>query len=98
MAISGASHLSIRFYTRLGVGVVLLLAGGVGGWASVTEIAGAVIALAKNLGLSTVAEGVETAEQAAELARLGAEYLQGFTLAQPMTGHRTAAWYAAHAR
>ncbi|TPJ75914.1 HlyD family type I secretion periplasmic adaptor subunit [Mesorhizobium sp. B2-6-2] len=44
MATSGASHLSIRFYTRLGVGVVILLAGGVGGWASVTEIAGAVIA------------------------------------------------------
>ncbi|MDX8535169.1 HlyD family type I secretion periplasmic adaptor subunit [Mesorhizobium sp. VK25A] len=44
MAASGASHASIRFYTRLGVGIVILLAGGVGGWASVTEIAGAVIA------------------------------------------------------
>ncbi|CDX37942.1 Type I secretion system membrane fusion protein PrsE [Mesorhizobium plurifarium] len=44
MVASGASHASIRFYTRLGVGIVLLLAGGVGGWASVTEIAGAVIA------------------------------------------------------
>jgi EAL domain-containing protein (putative c-di-GMP-specific phosphodiesterase class I) len=63
-----------------------------------TEIASAVIALAGNLGLSTVAEGVETAEQAVELARLGAGYLQGFTLAQPMSGHRTAAWFAAHAR
>lgn len=44
MAESGAAHASIRFYTRLGLGAVLLLAGGVGGWASVTEIAGAVIA------------------------------------------------------
>ncbi|MBZ9847269.1 HlyD family type I secretion periplasmic adaptor subunit [Mesorhizobium sp. CA14] len=44
MATSSASHLSIRFYTRLGVGIVILLAGGVGGWASVTEIAGAIIA------------------------------------------------------
>lgn len=44
MVASGASHASIRFYTRLGVGIVILLAGGVGGWASVTEIAGAVIA------------------------------------------------------
>ncbi|RUU52189.1 HlyD family type I secretion periplasmic adaptor subunit [Mesorhizobium sp. M2C.T.Ca.TU.002.02.1.1] len=44
MAASGASHASIRFYTRLGLGAVLLLGGGVGGWASVTEIAGAVIA------------------------------------------------------
>ncbi|MDK3257623.1 putative bifunctional diguanylate cyclase/phosphodiesterase [Blastococcus capsensis] len=59
-----------------------------------TEIASAVIALARNLNLSTVAEGVETAEQAAELARLGATYLQGFSLSQPMTGPRTAVWFA----
>jgi diguanylate cyclase (GGDEF)-like protein/PAS domain S-box-containing protein len=59
-----------------------------------TEIASAVIALARSLNLSTVAEGVETAEQAVELARLGATYLQGFNLSQPMTGPRTAAWFA----
>jgi diguanylate cyclase (GGDEF)-like protein/PAS domain S-box-containing protein len=61
------------------------------------EIATAVIALAGSLNLSTVAEGVETAEQAAELTRLGATYLQGFNLAMPMTGGHTAAWFAAHA-
>jgi len=44
MAALSTSHASIRFYTRLGLGAVLLLGGGVGGWASVTEIAGAVIA------------------------------------------------------
>jgi diguanylate cyclase (GGDEF)-like protein/PAS domain S-box-containing protein len=60
------------------------------------EIASAVIALARNLNLCTVAEGVETVEQAEELARLGATYLQGFSLAQPMTGGHTAAWFAAH--
>ena len=57
------------------------------------EIASAVIALARSLGLSTVAEGVETPEQAAELVRLGATYLQGFGLSQPMTGEQTAAWF-----
>jgi diguanylate cyclase (GGDEF)-like protein/PAS domain S-box-containing protein len=60
------------------------------------EIASAVIALAHTLNLCTVAEGVETVEQAEELARLGATYLQGFSLAQPMTGGHTAAWFAAH--
>jgi diguanylate cyclase (GGDEF)-like protein/PAS domain S-box-containing protein len=63
-----------------------------------TEIASAVIALARSLDLATVAEGVETEEQAAQLAALGAGFLQGYDLARPMTGHRTAAWYAAQAR
>jgi diguanylate cyclase (GGDEF)-like protein/PAS domain S-box-containing protein len=60
------------------------------------EIASAVIALARNLNLRTVAEGVETAEQAEQLTRLGANYLQGFSLAEPMTGGHAAAWFAAH--
>jgi EAL domain-containing protein (putative c-di-GMP-specific phosphodiesterase class I) len=61
-----------------------------------SEIASAVIALARNLNLCTVAEGVETADQADALAALGATYLQGFSLALPMTGGATAAWFAAH--
>jgi diguanylate cyclase (GGDEF)-like protein/PAS domain S-box-containing protein len=61
-----------------------------------SEIASAVIAMARNLNLCTVAEGVETVEQAEELTRLGATYLQGFSLAEPMTGGHTAAWFAAH--
>jgi diguanylate cyclase (GGDEF)-like protein/PAS domain S-box-containing protein len=60
------------------------------------EIASAVIALAATLNLCTVAEGVETLEQAAELTALGASYLQGFSLAEPMTGGHAAAWFAAY--
>ncbi|MGY1604855.1 putative bifunctional diguanylate cyclase/phosphodiesterase [Geodermatophilus sp. SYSU D00815] len=59
------------------------------------EIASAVIALAHNLNLCTVAEGVETVEQAEQLARLGATYLQGFGLGRPMTGPETTTWFAA---
>ncbi|WP_448628260.1 putative bifunctional diguanylate cyclase/phosphodiesterase [Geodermatophilus sp. URMC 64] len=59
------------------------------------EIASAVIALAHTLNLCTVAEGVETVEQAEALARLGATYLQGFSLGRPMTGPDTATWFAA---
>ena len=54
--------------------------------------------LARNLNLCTVAEGVETAEQADELQRLGATFLQGFSLAEPMTGGRAADWFATHGR
>jgi EAL domain-containing protein (putative c-di-GMP-specific phosphodiesterase class I) len=60
-----------------------------------SEIASAVIALAQTLDLCTVAEGVETPEQAQELARLGATFLQGFSLGRPMTGPGTATWFAA---
>ena len=61
-----------------------------------SEIASAVIALAHTLNLCTVAEGVETLEQAEELTSLGATYLQGFSLAEPMTGGHAAAWFATH--
>ncbi|WP_369138526.1 putative bifunctional diguanylate cyclase/phosphodiesterase [Modestobacter versicolor] len=58
------------------------------------EIASAVIALAGSLGLCTVAEGVETLEQAELLAGLGATHLQGFCLAEPLTGAAAATWFA----
>jgi len=48
-------------------------------------VARAVIQLAQALGLSTVAEGVENAEQAAVLRELGYTTGQGYHLAEPMT-------------
>jgi diguanylate cyclase (GGDEF)-like protein len=47
-------------------------------------IAEALILLAQGLGLAAVAEGVETAEQAAELHRLGYEYAQGYHFGRPV--------------
>jgi EAL domain-containing protein (putative c-di-GMP-specific phosphodiesterase class I) len=58
------------------------------------EIATAVIGLAGTLNLCTVAEGVETEAQARALCDLGATYLQGYTLARPMDGRSTAAFFA----
>ena len=58
------------------------------------EIATAVIDLAGTLNLCTVAEGVETAEQVQALSDLGATYLQGFSLARPMSGRDTTAFFA----
>ena len=46
-------------------------------------LANTIINMARNLGLRTVAEGVETESQALELARLGCEFAQGFHLARP---------------
>jgi diguanylate cyclase (GGDEF)-like protein/PAS domain S-box-containing protein len=58
------------------------------------EIATAVIDLAGTLNLCTVAEGVETEDQVDALSALGATYLQGFSLARPMTGPAATAFFA----
>lgn len=43
----------------------------------------AVVVLARALGLDVVAEGIDTAEQAGELARLGCRVAQGYYFARP---------------
>jgi diguanylate cyclase len=50
-----------------------------------------VLSLAESLGLHTVAEGVETAEQLELLRQLGADAAQGYHLARPMPDHQLAA-------
>jgi diguanylate cyclase (GGDEF)-like protein/PAS domain S-box-containing protein len=44
----------------------------------------AIIRMAESLGLSTVAEGVETAEQARRLNQLGTTFVQGFYFSPPL--------------
>ena len=44
----------------------------------------AIVALAHNLGMDVVAEGVETADQLSQLRALGCEYAQGFYFSQPV--------------
>jgi EAL domain-containing protein (putative c-di-GMP-specific phosphodiesterase class I) len=44
-----------------------------------------IIALAKGLGLSVVAEGVETPDQATALRDEGCDLMQGFHFARPLT-------------
>ena len=48
------------------------------------EIVRVIIALAHNLGIAVVAEGVETAEQRERLTELGCEYGQGIHFAPPL--------------
>ncbi|MCK9510167.1 MAG: EAL domain-containing protein [Pigmentiphaga sp.] len=52
-----------------------------GGALSITE---AVIGMAHNLGLRTIAEGVESAEQAEILRRLGCDEIQGYWYSRPL--------------
>jgi diguanylate cyclase (GGDEF)-like protein len=52
-------------------------------------LAQAVIQIAETLGLMTVAEGVETAEQAERLRALGCRAAQGYHLGRPLDAHAT---------
>jgi len=45
----------------------------------------AVVELSHGLGMTVVAEGVETAAQHAQLSQLGCNYCQGFHFARPMS-------------
>jgi EAL domain-containing protein (putative c-di-GMP-specific phosphodiesterase class I) len=56
----------------------------VGGGGDAEPIVRTIAALAHNLGLAVVAEGVETAEQLEELRGLRCEYAQGYLFSRPL--------------
>jgi diguanylate cyclase (GGDEF)-like protein/PAS domain S-box-containing protein len=58
---------------------------GLGKDAKDDAVVSAVIGLARSLGVTAVAEGVETGEQLGELRRLGCDFAQGFLLGRPQT-------------
>ena len=54
----------------------------------------ATLSLGAGLGLTCVAEGVETPEALQILQRLGCDYAQGYHIARPMQGGTVASWLA----
>ncbi|MCZ2813855.1 EAL domain-containing protein [Modestobacter sp. VKM Ac-2979] len=58
------------------------------------QLLASIVALADNLGLGLVAEGVETVEQDAELRRLGVLLAQGWLYGRPMSVTELAVWLA----
>jgi EAL domain-containing protein (putative c-di-GMP-specific phosphodiesterase class I) len=59
-------------------------------------VARSVVALGHDLGLTVVAEGVETGDVQQRLTELGCDQVQGYFLARPMPGEATSAWLHAH--
>lgn len=60
------------------------------------RLVSAILAMAEQLGVETVAEGVETAGEHSTLAQLGCTHIQGFGLARPMPFEDTMGWIAGH--
>jgi EAL domain-containing protein (putative c-di-GMP-specific phosphodiesterase class I)/GGDEF domain-containing protein len=59
-------------------------------------IARTIVAMAKSLGLATVAEGVETAEQLDLLNSMGCDQIQGFFFSRPVAADEFMAFYRSH--
>lgn len=57
----------------------------------------AILALAERLGISALAEGVETSDEHAFLAQIGCDEVQGYAIARPMPLADTLAFLDAHA-
>ena len=57
-------------------------------------MADAMVRMAKALGVGTIAEGVETAEERARVVALGCDAIQGYNIARPMPFEDTLPWLA----
>ncbi len=60
------------------------------------KMVAAILSMAEQLGLATLAEGVETPAEHAMLAQLGCGDVQGFGIARPMPLDETQNWMARH--
>ncbi len=56
----------------------------------------AILSMAEQLGLETLAEGVESSAEHAMLAQLGADHVQGYGIARPMPLAETLIWIERH--
>jgi EAL domain-containing protein (putative c-di-GMP-specific phosphodiesterase class I) len=70
------------------------LIGKVGAHGDEAKIALAIIELAHGLGLTVVAEGVETPEQLAFLRRSACDAVQGYLICRPLSAPDMAGWLA----
>ena len=83
----GTGYSSLAYLRRLPIGILKIdrafMTGDVLEPADAAVIE-AIIGLARALGLRTVAEGIETEAQWAELKRLGCEFVQGYLFSRPL--------------
>jgi EAL domain-containing protein (putative c-di-GMP-specific phosphodiesterase class I) len=88
----GTGYSSLSYLRRFPVDVLKVdrsFVDGLGSDPSDSAIVTAIVTLAHTLGLSAVAEGVETVDHLAELRRLQCDMAQGFHMARPAPGHDT---------
>jgi EAL domain-containing protein (putative c-di-GMP-specific phosphodiesterase class I) len=91
----GTGHSSLTHLQSLPVSQLKIdrsFVAGIGSCSKSEAIITASIDLARKIGLDTVAEGIETEEQAEYLRALGCDQLQGYLYGRPMNAADVAAW------
>jgi diguanylate cyclase (GGDEF)-like protein len=86
----GTGYSSLAYLKRLPIDTLKIdrsFMVGVGNEPADSAILEAIFGLARALGLSTVAEGIESATQWMELRRLGCETAQGYLFSRPLPAH-----------
>jgi EAL domain-containing protein (putative c-di-GMP-specific phosphodiesterase class I) len=97
----GTGFSSLSYLTRLPIDTIKIDRSFVGELTEDTDAAAvvsAVIAMAHQLGLETVAEGVETDEQARFLSTKGCDLVQGFLYSRPLPAAECHGWIRARWR
>jgi diguanylate cyclase (GGDEF)-like protein/PAS domain S-box-containing protein len=97
----GTGYSSLSYLRTLPIDVLKIDKAFIDAVATDVESAGlveAIVRMAETLGLETVAEGVENAQQAARLDTLGARVVQGFHFSRPLPTARVADFLTRHAR
>ena len=87
----GTGYSSLSHLQRFPIDIVKIdrsFVSGVDGSPEDAALAKAIVGLARTLGMTAIAEGVETPGQAERLHAVGCEYAQGFYFAAPLTGRQ----------
>ncbi|WP_189330525.1 putative bifunctional diguanylate cyclase/phosphodiesterase [Actinoplanes ianthinogenes] len=85
----GTGYSTLRYLTQLPIDILKIdqsFVSVLNGTAQSAVVADTVLRLGRMMNLTTIAEGVESAEQATELAGLGCLNAQGYHFARPMPG------------
>ena len=97
----GTGHASITNIRRFAISRLKIdrsFVTGIDRDADCRKLTAAILTMADQLGLETLAEGVETAQAQEALVQMGCDYVQGFGIGRPMPFEDTIGWIRAHER